>query len=84
MHKLRLNGIGPLIANSPTDLLHDTLSTTSSTHGMLNPIDIRQFPQNTKLWDKMENTTVTRYNTQGLVIVWFIAKVLQFLIIKYI
>lgn len=75
MHKLRLNAIGPLIANSPTDLLIDTLSQTSSIYGVLNPI--KQFSQTPKISDKHENTNILHFNMQNS------ANVIKTFLIKY-
>ncbi|KAI1721738.1 LIM domain-containing protein [Ditylenchus destructor] len=67
LHGVRLNGIGPLVASSPTSL--DTIGPSSSSNQsggtmannasiQLNPIDIRQFSQNPALWDMMDPSAI--------------------------
>uniref|UniRef100_A0A915D3L0 Uncharacterized protein n=1 Tax=Ditylenchus dipsaci TaxID=166011 RepID=A0A915D3L0_9BILA len=47
LHGVRLNGIGPLVAGSPTSMVAEACTTSQSggSNSLLNPIDIRQFPK---------------------------------------
>lgn len=63
--------MGPLIASSPSSIQENSQNSNSlcgslnSISGLpsLNPIDIRQFPQNPALWNEAINNSVTTSNT---------------------